>query len=71
MPQHNGFEPPASGGNQSLPSNTTNAATVSTGSGKGSPAADGGGPSSLPAPAGNSGLGPLQSDTSDMRPRNP
>ncbi len=67
----NGFDPPAETGLQSLPSNTTNAATVSTGSGRGSPAADGGGPSSLPAPAGSGGLGSFQSDTSDMRPRNP
>ena len=56
-------------GNQSMPKDTTNSATTSTGSGKGSPGGPGG-PAALPAPPGGGGLG-IQANTSDMRPRNP
>ena len=52
-----GFDPAPESGMQSLPSAAAPNSTVTTGSGKGSPAAATGGPSALPKDVGGRGLG--------------
>ena len=63
------LDPAPGGGTQSIPSDTTSSATVSTGTGKGSPGGPGG-VAAVPKDTGGRGLG-IMANTSDMSPRNP
>lgn len=57
------------GGTQSIPSDTTDSKTATTGTGKGSPGGPGG-VAAVPKDTDGRGLG-IMANTSDMSPRNP